>query len=182
MKFFANIFFGVNYMNIHIVIYIISAVIFPILFIILTHFLTDKKRRLAAEIKGRYNATALLTPTEAAFFPVIDEIAADYGLYLFSKVRFADVAKTARAEDYNTYMRYFGKVKSKHLDFVLCDSDFIPVVVVELDDPSHLNKPNRENDLLKDVVLESINIPLIRVPVANRYDQKKLARKIAEFC
>ena len=79
-------------------------------------------------------------------------------------------------------MRYFGKVKSKHLDFVLCDSDFIPVVVIELDDPSHLNKPNRENDLLKDVVLESINLPLIRVPAAKRYDQKKLARKIAEFC
>ena len=65
---------------------------------------------------------------------------------------------------------------------MLCDSDFIPVVAIELDDPSHLNKPNRENDLLKDVVLESINLPLIRVPVAKRYDQKKLARKIAEFC
>lgn len=169
-------------MNIHIIIYIISAVIFLVLFIILIRFLTDKKRHLAAEIKGRYNATALLTPTEAAFFPVIDEIAADYGLYLFSKVRLADVAKTARAEDYSTYMRYFGKVKSKHLDFVLCDSDFIPVVVIELDDPSHLNKPNRENDLLKDVVLESISLPLIRVPAAKRYDQKKLARKIAEFC
>ena len=68
-------------MNIHIIIYIISAVIFLVLFIILIRFLTDKKRLLAAEIKGRYNATALLTPTEAAFFPVIDEIAADYGLY-----------------------------------------------------------------------------------------------------
>ena len=55
-------------MNIHIIIYIISAVIFLVLFIILIRFLTDKKRLLAAEIKGRYNATALLTPTEAAFF------------------------------------------------------------------------------------------------------------------
>ena len=31
-------------------------------------------------------------------------------------------------------------------------------------------------------IIIGITLPLIRVPVAKRYDQKKLARKIAEFC
>ena len=167
-------------MNIHIIIYIVSAFIFLIFFTVLIRFLTDKKRRLAIEIKGRYNAAALLTPTEAAFYPVLDDIARRHGLLLFCKVRLADVAKTAHAENYNTYMKYFGKVKSKHLDFVLCGSDFVPVVVIELDDPSHENKPNRENDMLKDVVLESIDLPLIRVPVARHYNKKALELDIVD--
>ena len=61
---------------------------------------------------------------------------------------------------------------------MLCNSEFIPIAAVELDDASHENKPNRENDMLKDAVLESINLPLIRVPVASRYDRRRLERSI----
>lgn len=165
-------------MNIQIIIYIASAIIFFALFFSLRGLINNKKRQLASEVEGRYHSTALLTPTEAAFFPVIYDIANDCGLFLFCKVRLADVAKTAPAENYNTYMKYFGKVKSKHLDFVLCNSEFIPIVAVELDDASHENKPNRENDMLKDAVLESIDLPLIRVPVASRYDRRRLERSI----
>lgn len=167
------------FMNTTIIIYIASAIIFIILFFSL-RFLTDKRRQLAAEVRGRYNATALLTPTEAAFYPVLDDIARRQGLLLFCKVRLSDVAKTAHAENYSTYMKFFGKVKSKHLDFVLCDAGFIPLVVIELDDPSHENRPNRENDMLKDVVLESIDLPLIRVPVARHYNKKELELDIID--
>lgn len=162
----------------HIYLYIISAIAFILLFAALRR-LTDKKRRLAAELEGRYRCTPLLTPTEAAFYPVLERIAHRHDYLLFCKVRLADVAKTARAEDYNTYMKYFGKVKSKHLDFILCSRSFIPLAVIELDDRSHENKRNRENDLLKDVVLESIDIPVIRVPVAENYDERRLERDIS---
>lgn len=138
----------------------------------------NKKRRLADEVRDRYNAVPLLTPTEASFYPTLESIASRHGYLLFIKVRLADIARTARADDYNTYMKYFGKVKSKHVDFVLCDSNFLPLVVVELDDKSHENKRNYENDLLKDAVLESIGISVVRVPVADSYSRRAIEREI----
>lgn len=138
----------------------------------------NKKRRLADEVRDRYNAVPLLTPTEADFYPTLEYIAEKHDFLLFIKVRLADIARTARADDYNTYMKYFGKVKAKHVDFVLCDRDFFPRVVVELDDKSHENKRNYENDLLKDAVLESIGIPVVRVPVADSYSRRAVEREI----
>lgn len=139
---------------------------------------SNRKRRLADMVRDRYNETPLLTPTEAAFYPTLDHIAKRRGYLLFIKVRLADIARTAHAEDYDTYMRYFGKVKAKHVDYVLCDDEFLPLVVIELDDSSHSNKRNHENDLLKDAVLESIGIPVVRVPVASSYNRRKIEREI----
>lgn len=138
----------------------------------------NKKRRLADEVRDRYNAVPLLTPIEASFYPTLESIASRHDYLLFIKVRLADIARTARADDYNTYMKYFGKVKSKHVDFVLCDRSFLPLVVVELDDKSHENKRNYENDLLKDAVLESIGISVVRVPVADSYSRRAIEREI----
>ena len=138
----------------------------------------NKKRRLADEVRDRYNAVPLLTPTEASFYPTLESIASRHDYLLFIKVRLADIARTARADDYNTYMKYFGKVKSKHVDFVLCDRSFLPLVVVELDDKSHENKRNYDNDLLKDAVLESIGIAVVRVPVADSYSRRAIEREI----
>lgn len=156
--------------------YIIIAALTLLVLGLLSFF--NKKRRLADEVRDRYNAVPLLTPTEADFYPTLEYIAEKHGFLLFIKVRLADIARTARADDYNTYMKYFGKVKAKHVDFVLCDRNFFPRVVVELDDKSHENRRNHENDLLKDAVLESIGIAVVRVPVANSYNRRAIEREI----
>lgn len=163
----------------HMYIYIFIAALVLFISGLLSFF--NKKRRLADLVRDRYSAAPLLTPTEAAFYPTLESIAARHDYLLYIKVRLADIARTARADDYNTYMKYFGKVKAKHVDFVLCDRDFFPRVVVELDDKSHENKRNYENDLLKDAVLESIGISVVRIPVADSYNRRAIERKIFRY-
>ena len=45
-----------------------------VLFIIGLLSFFNKKRRLADEVRDRYNAVPLLTPTEAAFYPTLESI------------------------------------------------------------------------------------------------------------
>lgn len=45
-------------------------------------------------------------------------------------------------------------------DYCLCDKDFNPVLVVELDDRSHLY--HKERDIKRDTLLNSAGIPVIR--------------------
>lgn len=129
------------------------------------------------EYSNNYYKTRILTDTEADFYPVLKTIADRYSFFLFSKVRFADIVR-AKGSDNKEYMKYFGKIKSKHLDFVLCDAAFNTVAVIELDDKTHSKKRNHENDLVKNGILEAVGIPIVRVFVSFNYDIDDIEKQI----
>lgn len=92
------------------------------------------------DIIGKYEARPLLTDHEMNFYRALKPIADNLGLSIISKVRMADLVKpTANYyRERSEYMSYFGKIKSKHVDFVLCDPDTLKVkLLIELDDRSH---------------------------------------------
>lgn len=60
-------------------------------------------------------------------------------------------------------MKYYSRIQSKHIDFLVCNGDSLyPVVAIELDDNSHDNKDRQIRDNFVNQTLESADIPLIR--------------------
>ena len=63
-------------------------------------------------------------------------------LYVFAKVRLLDIIEPRSKEDKSLLW----KIQAKHIDFVVCDSDFRIKYLIELDDNSHNRLDRIERD------------------------------------
>lgn len=70
-----------------------------------------------------------------------------------------------KVESKDEYMKYFNKIRSKSLDFVVCEKDFSIVAAIELDDRSHEREERIKADYEKDTALRSAGVRIIRWPV-----------------
>lgn len=132
--------------------------------------------RIAARLPYRGTRT-LLSKGERAFWrSLCDAVGKRY--LIFCKVRLADLA-TAPDERADS-VRRFQDLGSFHVDFVLCDSDTTaPLLVIELDDPSHEQAYVRRRDRFKDAVLKAAGLPVYRVKCLNTYSGNELSNEIA---
>ena len=79
-------------------------------------------------------------------------------------------------------MHYRGKVRSRHVDFVLCDLQYYqPRLMVELDDWRHKYADRKEVDDYKDRALNDAGLPVLRIKVAGHYDKGELENKMLEL-
>jgi len=96
------------------------------------------------------------------------------------KVRLAaliNVKRTARGADWT---RAFNKIRSKEIDFVLCDKDTLEIrCALELNDSSHGFPHRQARDHFLRTALDSAGIPLIEVPVTREYDIEDIRTRIA---
>lgn len=105
-----------------------------------------------------YEATPILTYNESRNFKALQEAAYRKGYMICPKVRLADIIKPRSGDK---YLSHFGKIKSKHVDFVVCDQRMNVLAVIELDDKSH-DRPDRiERDQFVDSILEANGIKVI---------------------
>lgn len=116
---------------------------------------TDKN----AEYQNAYQAADVFTRNERNNYITLKSAADKKGYIICPKMRLADIV-TPRNDP--QYMSRFGKIKSKHLDFVIYDSDMRNIItVIELDDNSH-NRPDRkERDEFVDYILQDCGIKII---------------------
>lgn len=143
------------------IIYII--VIIYIIIIITSIFFNNnvKKYEIIDTKKENFNGTLykkLLTNTEFEFYNKLKKITDKYNLTIFCKVRLADIIKT---NDYSS----FNKVRSKHIDFVICDKYTNFLVFIELDDYTHNYYKNYKNDIIKDEIFENFNLKIYRIKI-----------------
>jgi hypothetical protein len=129
--------------------------------------------------KALYVGIPLLTPAEKTFLDALDSaVGSQYRI--FTKVRLADlinpkVSKSTASERTTA----FNRIKSKHVDFVLCDPESMAVkFVVELDDKSHLRKDRATRDVFVDEALKSAGIQVIRFAAKAGYSAKDIADKL----
>lgn len=108
-----------------------------------------------------------LSPAEQSFYTVLTAaIGAD--MHLLAKVRLIDLLDLPTATP--RFQHHFYQVVAKHVDFVLCDRQTLtPLLVIELDDSSHLQPERRERDAFVDQVLATIALPIRHVPVRSHY-------------
>lgn len=109
--------------------------------------------------QNAYEATNILTKNERNNYKNLKIAADKKGYMICPKVRLADIVKPRNDPQ---YMSRFGKIKSKHLDFVIYDSEMRNLkVVIELDDNSHNRADRQERDEFVDFVLNDCGIKII---------------------
>lgn len=112
-----------------------------------------------AEYQDAYEAVNILTRNESENYKKL-KIAADRkGYIICPKVRLADIVKPRNDP---RYMSRFGKIKSKHVDFVIYDGDMRHLkAIIELDDRSHDRKDRQERDEFVDFILNDCGYRVI---------------------
>jgi hypothetical protein len=119
----------------------------------------------------------LFTPAERHFLNTLDQ-AVPEDLRVFGKVRIADVLRVTTSNP-KRFWRYFTKISSKHLDYVLVDRKSMRIVcAIELDDQSHDRRDRRVRDAFVNKACATAGLPLIRVPAARHYNANVIRQRI----
>jgi predicted secreted acid phosphatase len=151
-----------------------------IVFLVFIIWLIEKKGLLKQEDFPYKKKDYLLTENERKLFYVLEEYAKQNKLHVFCKVRLEDLLWIpAGTKDRQVWRN---RVKSRHIDFVLCDDENIkPILCIELDDSSHKKEERQERDRFIEEVLKKAGLKFIRFPTRHYYDFKEVSQKIREL-
>ena len=124
---------------------------------------------------------SLLTRSELACYLVLREAVGDDWQILL-KVRLGDVLTVVHQGGNPDWQRAWNRIRSKHLDFLLCDPETLaPVLAIELDDRSHERQDRRERDEFLNAALADAGLPLLRIPVARAYQVADLRTQMDQL-
>jgi len=122
---------------------------------------------------------SILTFRERILFSALRK-AIENEYWIMSKVRMADFMWISNEP--KERKKHLNQILCKHVDFLLCTRIFLkPVLVIELDDPSHQWEGRAEYDRFKDETFASIGLPILRVKMQDRYDPAQLDQQIHEL-
>ena len=155
----------------------VYALIFVIIILMIDIILTKipKQEKIENEdLSSLYEKkTYLLTQNELKFYKLLKSITDKNNLNLFSQVALYEIIKSKN-------IKYFNKIKSKTIDFVITDVNCKIKLCIELDDPTHIKENRQKRDKFVDNLFKELNIKLIRIPVQNYYKLNELENKIKE--
>lgn len=126
------------------------------------------KSKERQNLDGKYKSKLLLTKTEYSFYNILKQKCDEKNLLICPKVRLEDFIQTTAQEK----MKYRGYIKSRHIDFLICDSKLHILAALELDDKSHDEKKAQETDEFKNELYKVIGIPLYRIKTTDTYTEK----------
>ena len=147
-------------------------IILPVIILLLLSYRYIKKIRNRYSQKVRYypyRRKYLLTKTEYKFYKELRVVCDKKNIIICPKVRLEDFIDVTCNEE---KAKYRGYIKSRHVDFILCDNDLNILAAIELDDYSHNYESAKKTDEFKDNLFKQIGIPLNRIKVASDYKQQ----------
>ena len=102
------------------------------------------KTKETKEIKQHYKKKLYLTTkTELEIYKILLEICTKYNLILFTQVVLYEIVQVNEKPFTREYAKYFNKICSKSIDFVIADKETTRIrLCIELDDPTHKKKKN----------------------------------------
>jgi len=93
------------------------------------------------------------------------------GSHVMAKVRLEDILRVDHAvKDGRLRWQYRGRIKSRHVDFVLCDAAGRFLCALELDGNSHENAEAKMVDGFKDAIFKHAGLKLLRVNTGDNFD------------
>lgn len=132
---------------------------------------TEVRNELADFKKVYYLKNSLLDKYERAFYESLKK-QLPVNLTIFTKVRIEDFIGVRK--NIKEHLKFRGYVKSRHLDFIVCDERMKPVLAIELDGSSHKSKKTIETDERKNQICEAVGLKLERIKVGSDYDAESL--------
>lgn len=108
------------------------------------------------------------TAETALFLRLRDKLPRDF--HIHGKVRLEDIIRVRR--DLNPKARWAmrGRVKSRHVDYLITSAGGHPVMAIELDGSSHNAKNPSEADKVKTALFQAVSLPLRRIRVGEDFD------------
>ena len=125
-----------------------------------------------------YKKKNLLTKTEYAFYKILKEECDKRNYLICPKVRMEDFLEVTNEEE---KMKYRGYIKSRHIDFIICDEDLHMLCGMELDDYTHNFKNAQKIDRFKNEVFKTIDLPLYRIQVGDDSYREQLKNVFHEL-
>jgi Protein of unknown function (DUF2726) len=125
---------------------------------------------METSLRPYFRKSFLLSKPEKYFYNILREV---FGTYtILAKVRLADLVEAN--ERHPRWQANFNRIKSKHVDFVICDAWLCPLIAVELDGSSHKRIDRQQRDDLVDEILKGASLEIVHVPRAKRYFHKEI--------
>jgi len=165
-------------------------IFFFILFVVFAVFVVNLMKRSEGGQKSSFEKTKEKLPeklpfklvwnffnkSEEAFFYKLKKSLPE-GYYIFPKVRIIDFIEPIKGISYNSSK---GKVWSRHVDFLICNSYFKPVLVLELNGRSHQRQDRINSDDFKKQLFESVGLKykFIKVGESFEYSIKALVLEL----
>ena len=125
-----------------------------------------------------YRQKFLLTKTEYAFYKILEEKCTKNGLRICPKVRLEDFISVTGTKNIGKYRGY---IKSRHVDFLICDKDLHIKAGLELDDSSHETRQAAQTDKIKKELFESIGLPLFRIKTIRSEYERQSDKMISQI-
>jgi len=123
----------------------------------------------------------ITTLNELNFYNILLEITKELDMILFSQVSLYNIISMKDNLDYSTKTKYFNKIASKSIDFVLVDKKNCRIkLCIELDDTTHYKQKRIERDNFINKLFKDLEIDLLRYPVYKVYYKNILKQKIQE--
>ncbi|MCC7160616.1 DUF2726 domain-containing protein [Candidatus Nomurabacteria bacterium] len=116
---------------------------------------------------GYKKKDCVMDKREMAFFHELER-QLPQGYYIFPKMRIIDMIDATQGQG----LRYRkNKIMPKHVDFLICNSYFNPVLAIELNGNSHYRQDRADSDELKTKVFQVANLPLEVVNVGADFQE-----------
>lgn len=106
---------------------------------------------------------------EAAFFGILCRHMPP-GFHVHGKVRLEDIIRVKRGLPSKLRWAARGRVKSRHIDYLITNRSGQPVMAIELDGRSHNARNPSEADKVKTALFGAAGIPLRRILVGEDFD------------
>lgn len=110
----------------------------------------------------------VMNNSEARFFYLLKNALTD-DFHIFPKMRIADILETVHGEGY--YVRR-NKVLPKHIDFLICNELFKPLLGIEIDGSSHRTQKRVDRDREVNKIFEDVGLILKRVVVGSSFEKE----------
>ena len=117
-----------------------------------------------AGLKPYFPQRFLLSKPEKCFYEVLRKTFSAYTI--LAKVRLADLIEANVHPRWHTNLT---RIRSKRVDFVICDAGLCPLVAVELDGSSPNSTDRQQSDHLVDRILREASLEIVHIPRQNQY-------------
>jgi hypothetical protein len=134
-----------------------------------------------ADLDFPYVKVPLLTNAEMQLYHfMLNNLCQLDKISIFTKVRLGDLVQLDNR--LTTDMKYFWKVSSKHVDFLICNKDTLDVIcAVELDDYTHETQEAKDRDIFVMQTLETVGIKTVRIRIKISTIEKRDIYMIDEY-
>ena len=126
---------------------------------------SDSTPKIATGMPMYRKRSSIMNKSEMAFFFELQKQLPE-GYHIFPNMRIADIIDAVDGKGFYARNK---KIMPKHIDFLVCNRYFNPIVAIEVNGSSHLRQDRIESDQLKREIFKDAQLPLEFVDVGTDF-------------